>query len=1214
MRILDRICCILLLFLATKASAQNYSNLELVENKGQWPAQVKFRATTNTGAFYLQPDGYKMVLHDPNDLLRVSQSFHGHSDNNTEGDAHKAAAKGGERIVVHSHAYEMKFLYANREAAIVPDKALSSYNNYFIGDDPSKWASNCHIYQGITYRDVYPGVDVRYYTDNGQLKYDLIVNPGASIDKIAMHFDGVDHLTTADERLVIKTSVQYVQELKPYTYQPMSSGRKEVSNRFEVDGNIVRFKIGNYDKTKVLVIDPTLVFSTFSGSTADNWGYTATYDNDGNFYGGGIVFGIGFPVSTGAFQTTFQGGASESGTSGYDIGIIKFNPTGTNRIYATYIGGSANEQPHSLVADAQGNLYIAGRTNSANYPGTLTGPGGGWDIVLTKLNNTGTALIGSRRIGGTVDDGVNIRPKSTPGVITINRNYGDDARSEVLLDGAGNVYVASCSQSFDFPTTPGVFQPTKKSLQDGVIIKATSDLSSITFATYLGGGGEDAAFVLAINPITGVIYTAGATTSTDFPGTGNGPVLSASNNGGETDGFVAMISSNGTALLKSTYVGTTNADMVYGVQLDNNNFPYIMGTTAGDAVWPTTSNVTYKIPGGKEFICKLQPDLSAFVYSTTFGKTVQPLSSPDISPVAFLVDRCENVYVSGWGGGINTGEGWPNSGTNQLPTAGLPSNCQNQTLRCNTDNSDFYIFVMERNARSILFGAFFGAMNATVGDHVDGGTSRFDKNGVIYQAACGYCYGGGTPFPTTPGAWAQTRGSSACNLAAVKIAMNLAGIATGVKSFVNGTPRRMGCIPLTVDFRDTLAMGQQYIWNFGDGSPDETTTSANNSHTYQNIGTYTVRLVSIDSSTCNIVDTSYTTINVRQDNAKLNGYIAKLPPCEGLAYRFYNTSTPPAAPGKPFTSTSFQWIFGDGQSVIAGTAPVDHTYPAKGTYNVKLVLVDTNYCNYPDTFNITLRIADNVKAGFTTPPSGCAPYTPVITNTSIGGASYQWTFGDGGTSNAATPTYTYTTPGTYTIRLTAIDTNTCNKMDSIAYTIVVSGSPTAAFDFSPKPPQVNTAVSFANLSSGAIGYLWRFGDGDTLATTRRDTTIQHFYNATQTFNTCLEAYNQYGCRDTACLPVAARVEPALDVPNAFTPNGDGVNDQVHVRGFGIAKMNWRIYNRWGQLIFMTTNRNEGWDGRFKGVLQPQEVYTYSLDVEFSDGTKTTKTGDITLLR
>jgi gliding motility-associated-like protein len=126
--------------------------------------------------------------------------------------------------------------------------------------------------------------------------------------------------------------------------------------------------------------------------------------------------------------------------------------------------------------------------------------------------------------------------------------------------------------------------------------------------------------------------------------------------------------------------------------------------------------------------------------------------------------------------------------------------------------------------------------------------------------------------------------------------------------------------------------------------------------------------------------------------------------------------------------------------------------------------------------------------------------------------------------------------------------------------------------------------------------------------------VTHIYNTAGSYRVCLIAFNQYGCSDTSCQQVTAIVTPVVDVPNAFTPNGDGANDVVFVRGYGIDKMSWRIYNRWGQLVFVSTNINFGWDGRFKGALQPQDVYVYTLSVQFTDGTKYSKKGDITLLR
>src|SRR4029453_17122619 len=180
-----------------------------------------------------------------------------------------------------------------------------------------------------------------------------------------------------------------------------------------------------------------------------------------------------------------------------DISISKLSPNGTARIYATYIGGSGNEQPHSLVVDGAGNLIVAGRTNSPNYPtypgaNGVIGTGGGYDIVVTKLNATGTQLIGSKKIGGTGFDGVNIAVESFS---SLQQNYGDNGRSEVIVDGGGNIYVASCTRSTNFPKTGNAFQTSAGGSQDAVVLKFNSAVS-LSFASYLGGGGDDAGYVL----------------------------------------------------------------------------------------------------------------------------------------------------------------------------------------------------------------------------------------------------------------------------------------------------------------------------------------------------------------------------------------------------------------------------------------------------------------------------------------------------------------------------------------------------------------------------------------------------------------------------------------------------------------------------------------------------------------------------------------------
>jgi gliding motility-associated-like protein len=204
--------------------------------------------------------------------------------------------------------------------------------------------------------------------------------------------------------------------------------------------------------------------------------------------------------------------------------------------------------------------------------------------------------------------------------------------------------------------------------------------------------------------------------------------------------------------------------------------------------------------------------------------------------------------------------------------------------------------------------------------------------------------------------------------------------------------------------------------------------------------------------------------------------------------------------------------------------------------------------------------------------------------------------------------------GSYTITLIANDPNTCNITDTTRVTINVFNNPVADFSFAPDPPLENTPTTFDNLSSpDAVLFRWNFGDGDTLRTSSRQQ-IQHQYNVTGTFNACLTAYNSAGCSDTTCQQVKTLINPLIDLPNAFTPQSGDVNSKILVRGFGISKMRFTIWNRWGQKVFETSDRFTGWDGKYKGELQPMDVYAYTLDVEFFDGTKTTKKGDITLIR
>ena len=1220
----NRFSLLVLSFLLVQAPmllAQSFYSIDFIENKGQWKEDFQFKSTIGNGSVFIQSQGYTILKNNPADFNSVLEYMHGHTKHAKAPVEINAGLENGKEDpsspqipVLKSHAYSVFFKGSNAIANFQQDKFTGESANYFLGDDPKRWQTDVKSFGSIIQKDLYPGIDIRYYSSGDKMKYDITVRPGADPARIVMQYDGVDKLSLRDGHLIIGTSVGESKELPPYAYQIIGGLKKVVECRYELKGSSVQFNIKGYDKSAPLVIDPILVFSTYTGGRASNWGFTAAPGPDGSLYSGGIAFGSGFPITIGAFQSSFSGGVGQGSISGIDVSLTRFSPDGRARVFSTYLGGSGDEFPHSIFVDPAGNPVILGRTTSTNFP-TLNnnkiGPLGATDIFVTKLSADGKLLLGGVLVGGRGIDGTNIDPSISPGPKSTLYNYGDNARSEVILDKSNNVYLASSTQSNDFPLKNS-FQ-NYGGLQDGVVMKFSPDLSSLFFSSYMGGDDDDASFVLALNPLNNDIYVGGATRSSNFQGNKSGTIGPTFK--GDIDGFVSVINNNGVPI-RSTFLGTNATDIVYGIQFDAKGFPYVMGISLG--AWPV-KNAVYSDPGSKQFISKLKPDLSDYVYSTVYGTGA---SLPNISPVAFLVDRCENVYVSGWGGKLNLcfngAFDQKTVGTNGLKTTGGP-------IQSYTDNKDFYFFVLQKDASSQLYGSFYGQQGGE-GDHVDGGTSRFDNKGAIYQAVCANC--GGTnicskdpirrPLIITPGVVGPTNGSlgsgsaGECNLAAFKINFEFDGIKAGAQASIEGIVNdTAGCLPLTVDFTDSIDMGKSYEWDFGDGSTGFSGTTPGVKHTYTRPGNFKARLIVIDNERCIPRDTSYVIIRVRTDKAILSAFGDKLPPCEGLNVRFTNSST--ISFGKAFTDTSFIWDFGDNSPrVKMGKSSIDHTFPGAGSYKIKLYLNDTTYCNAFDVTEFTMYLSPLVKANFTTPQIGCLPHRAEFKNISVAGKTFVWNFGDGSPNYVGTtpPPHLYNQLGDYVVTLIANDPATCNLADTFSYKISVKPSPTAGFTFSPDPPEVNTPIQFSNGSVGATGYKWFFDDEDTSIVVNP----LHLYQKSAIFNTCLVAYNQFACADTVCANIQAIVKAIIDVPNAFTPNGDGKNDKVFVRGFGIEQMNFKIYNRWGQVVFESGSPYFGWDGKFKGELQPMDVYAYTLLVLFSDGTQASKKGDITLIR
>ncbi|MBA3828841.1 MAG: PKD domain-containing protein [Taibaiella sp.] len=1166
----------------------SYSPLEFIPNLGQWQGGFKYTLTTAGGNVLLYNKGFEYILEDADNIRKINLVHHG-------------ATK--EEQILKFHSYKVTFEGATTQD-IKGSKPEEFYCNYFIGNDTTRWKSKIHPFLSLDYEQLYPGINMHLSSVRGNMKYEFVVAAGTDVAQIRMRYEGQSSVNVKKGNLVISTTVGDLTELKPYVFQYINDNKVQIKCNYKLTDQVLSFSFpDDYDHTQPLIIDPTVVFATFSGSLADNWGYTATYDEHGNFYNGGLVhltydalskptdsFSI---VTTGAFQKNYGGGTSTSG-NGYpsDIALVKYNSSGSTRLWATYLGGSDNEQPHSMIVDASDNLLLAGRTYSNDFPVT-TGAydrtyNGNGDIVVVKVQSDGSALLGSTYIGGAKADGVNMYAAefSFGG---LKHNYGDDARSEIQLDKSGNVYVTAATQSTDFPTTSTAIRTTTTDFQDGVVFKMNSTLTTLLWSTYIGGSGDDAGYALDFDTGQRCIYVAGATASNNFPTT-TGTLHSTYQ--GNIDGFVLkFLTTPPYTLLKGTYIGTSDTDQVYGVRTDINNNVYLMGQSLGGH-FPVTSG-TYSNAHSSQFIMALDSNLKNVVFSTVYG--TGDSTHTDISPVAFLVDTCQNIYISGWGGLLVSGVGFPSSTGS---TTGLP--VTSDAAQSTTDGHDFYFIILSRNAAALQYATFMGG-TGPVGEHVDGGTSRFDKYGVCYQAICGGC-GGSSSFPTTVGAWSTTNRSSNCNEIALKIAFELGNVVAKAKAF----PNAKGCLPFTVSFGDSSINATTYAWTFGDGG---TSTVRSPVHTFTSAGNFSVRLIINNPKACKTLDTTFLTITVDTTFEKPAFSVVAQDSCGPYIAAFTNTSVYSGTPGSS-SFTTFKWLFGDG-ATFTGPNPPPHTYATGGAYTVTLIMTDTTACNSPDTITHAISLRGVlVKARFSGPDSVCKGAEALFSDSSSNGTNYSWSFGDGGTTSSSSPSHRFDSVGTFTIREIVGNPSSCNGNDTFYRTIKVNSLPVADFTYTPLTPKLNVPTSFVNQSINALTYSWDFGD----ANTSTETNPTHFYKRSGTYNVCLTAKNRSGCPSNFCRQIAADVQPRADVPTAFSPNGDGTNDILFIRGGAIQTVDLKIFNRWGQLMFETTDIAIGWDGKYKGAPQPMDAYAYVLQALFVDGTSLTKKGNITLLR
>ncbi len=1333
--------------------------LKFTENNGQWDNPILFRAQLDGGALYLEKNCLTFNFYDK---AKYRSLHHGGFERGLY-----------KNYDIKCHAYKVYF--ENCNTTIVAEKAQvgSDYENFYFGNDSKKWRGNVKNYHQVFLRNLYNGIDYEAITTNQGIKYNFHIKPNANPNAIKLKYDGVDKIKLKNGTLILKLEVNEVIEQKPYAYQLINGAVKQVTCNYKFKNNVLSFDFPNgYNKNYELVIDPVLVFAAQSGSLADNFGMTATFDLQGNLYSAGTIFGAGYPYVIGSYSSVFNGTPAYGYT---DVVVTKYNATGTNLIYSTYLGGNGTEVICSLITDKQNNLYCYGSTGSSNFPTTAgaaypTFNGGinigfvsngsvflnGTDIYIAKFNPTGSALLGCTYYGGSGNDGVNYLANTfslayslfpSPGTATTNTtnydslqtNYGDTYRGEIQLDTLNNVYIASCTRSSDLPIVGG-FDNTLGGKQDGLIAKFNSNLTALIYSSYIGGSKMDCANGLFVLP-NFEAYVTGGTTSNDFPNTTGGQ--SPTYNGGKTDGFLTKVNSTGSIMLQSTYIGTTLYDNSFFVQCNIAGEPHVYGQSLGNMPIVNSGTVVpYNNPGTHQFITKYNPTLTTKLMSTVFGSNTFNF---DISPSAFAVDECNgNIYLSGWGGNILGG----------AAMTGMPLLSPTQST---TNGYDFYLMALKPSASALLYGSYFGGNISQ--EHVDGGTSRFDRKGIIYQSVCAGC-GGSNPsnvhqdFPVTPGAWPGIPGAPNqntqnynCNNGVFKIDFQFQTTIATINT--NSTT---GCVPLTVSFTNSLP-GTSYTWYLGGGITTSTTPSP--VITFTNPGTYSISLVVMDTTKCIKKDSTIKIITVYPKPTA--AFTSTISDCSNTFSTTNNSSG---------TGNSYAWNFGDASPTSTLTSPT-HTYSlGSGNYTVSLIATNINGCKdtvkTPITifvFNPGVANGSSICQGFTTTltasggtsyswtpstflnnaviaspvatPSNSVVYSVQIDNNSsgincsktlttqivvfpkpnanftyttnpCGGgvyffdlsasniASWQWSLSATATSTVQNPYYFYFNGAPTGTNVTLIVTNTDGCKDTITEIITVlvppplsispnklickgdkavlnatggisyQWTPTVSLDIPNIPgptatPTANTQYSVVVTTSNNCSFLLTTnvtltqisttpisananpssivqGNSSTLIYTGDlGSLVSWFpsnsvkpssgYTVTATPDrptTYTVTISNNACKEVLTVFVDVNLNGCLDsdvfIPNTFTPNSDGNNDVLFVRGLKVQDAYFAVYNRWGELVWETSDKTKGWDGLYKGKPADVGVFGWYLKVKCFNGEETFKKGNVTLIR
>jgi hypothetical protein len=635
-------------------AAHAYAKLPLsfVPNAGQADKQIRY---------YAQGAGFSFSFSDDKAVLAFEKGDRG-------------------------QALELRFLGANPNAKLTALDRGQGRVNYLTG---SKRHTDLPTYNQLVYRDRWPGIDMVFRGKGGKLEYEFRLHPGAKPSDIRLAYAGAESLSLgAGGALLIDTPLGTLRDSKPTSYQRIGGRRAPVASRYTLAGSSYGFALGHYDRGQPLVIDPSLVYSTYLGGSGVDFGQGIAVDSQGAAYVTGFTRSTDFPVTAGAFDTSANGGFE-------DAFVTKLSPSGSSLDYSTYLGGEGADNGFAIAVDSLGAAYVTGETQGGGgFPTTA----GAFDTALhdkfiafvTKLSPSGSSLTYSTFLGGPDD--------------------GEEAGRGIAIDTLGAAYVTGNTSSEEFPTTAGAFDTSFDLLGDAFLTKLNSTGSGLVYSTYLGGSGDDIGRGIAVDSL-GTAYVTGETRSSNFP-----TAAAFDSSLGLQDAFATKLSSTGSTLAYSTYLGGSGGERGSSIAVDGAGSAYVTGDTSSSD-FPTTAgafDTSYNIDDA--FVTKLNASGAGLAYSTYLGGSGS--------------DQGYGITVDGQGAAHVTGA----TNSSDFPTtAGA------------YDTNGGGAFVTKLNASGA------GLAYSTYLDGSRGLGVAIDSQGTVYVT--GYA---GADFPTTAGAFDTT--------------------------------------------------------------------------------------------------------------------------------------------------------------------------------------------------------------------------------------------------------------------------------------------------------------------------------------------------------------------------------------------------------------------------------------------------------------------------